>query len=69
MTRWAAVSVDNPDVEAGRARRRHAEEHFAHLAGNRDKIVPGGALRPMRGTAAACGRWRQLVARLDGVGA
>jgi uncharacterized protein YciI len=57
MTRRVAIFEDKPEAEAGSIRRRHAGEHFAYLAANRDKILIGGGLRPAPGEWYCGGLW------------
>lgn len=65
MARWVAVFEDNPDAEAGCVRRQHADDHFAYLAENRDKIVLGGGLRPSPDEWYCGGLWVMEVASRD----
>jgi hypothetical protein len=57
MTRWVAIFEDNPEPEMRSIRKEHAEEHFAHLAKNSDKILLGGGLRNAPGEWYCGGMW------------
>ncbi len=57
MPRWVAIFENNPEAEASWVRKQHAEDHFAYLATNRDKIILGGGLRPNPGEWYCGGLW------------
>jgi uncharacterized protein YciI len=57
MTRWVAIFEDNPEPEMRSIRKEHAEEHFAYLAKNSNKILLGGGLRNAPGEWYCGGMW------------
>lgn len=57
MTRWVAILEDHSRETAGWVRDSHADDHFAYLAANADKIRIGGGLRPAPGEWFTGGLW------------
>jgi uncharacterized protein len=57
MTRWVAIFEDHPRETAAWVRDKHADDHFAYLAANAEKIRIGGGLRPAPGAWFSGGLW------------